>query len=1202
MGATRASNRWWAALMVTVGIAITGAGALAQQTYQVTSTADDGSSGTLRWAVTQANAAGSGIVQINTSGTITLASALPEIAFHGSITGSSGTVIDGNNQYRPFLVDLSSSTSALTISNLTIENGLARGGSGGSSSNQGGGGGLGAGGAIFVNSGSLTLANVTAQNSSAVGGQGGDGNASQQQGSAGGGGLQGNGGNGSLGAGGGGGLFGNGGSGFYIAGNVDPSGGGGGGQYYDGGNAFIGTGGGGGGSAGPGGSGSFFGTGSAGGAGGGGSGGASFGAGNSGSSGGGGGGSADGNGGNGGIYGGGGGAGGTSNGGNGGDFGGGGGGQPGGSGGNGGFGGGAGGGYFGGAGGFGGGGGGNFEFNGDPGSFGGAGTWADNVNGFANEAAGGGGAALGGAIFVRGSNGASLIIQDSNIDSGSLTGGSPGTDHYTSEFPPFSNASSGQTAGSYMFLYGGATAISVSSTLGSQTISGTIVDGGANPGRISKSGSGTLILTGTNTYTGGTTVAEGTLQIGIGGTNGSITGDAGNLATLVFDRSDTYTFAGNVTGIAGTFKQAGTGTLIATGAIANSVVVSSGTLIVTGTVSNSATIAAGTLQIGNGGTTGSITGSIGGPGSLVFDRSDNLTFGNVFPGGGSLTQAGAGTITLTAANTYNGSTTINGGTLRLAGPGLVPSGYAVFYSFDNVSGSTVINGGSGASTYNATFNGDAGISGGGIQGNALWFVDPNAMLIPKTAIPILLGSGGFPVATESAWFNGLNTSALARYLFGSTNGDSDALLTSGSGYTLADSTNGGVHSTGINLSAYATGWHQLTVVQDFGPFNTTFYIDGKLLATIADSFSSNSFNAFGNIVGGQSFAQFMDDVYVYNNQALTAAQVQQLYYSAFAGSLPTGTAVQIGAAATLDLGGNNQSFGSLSGAAGSKVLLESGNLTVGSNNTSTTFSGAISGTGSLIKSGAGTLTLAGANTYTGGTTITAGTLAIGAASALPTGKIVVGNGVSTAALQLGHSIGAVTLSNSKLTINSKGIADVNNNTLVLNYSGASPAGAIRALLVSGFNSGNWNGAGINSSAAAADASHLTALGYKDTGSSILIKYTYYGDNNLDGKVDVNDFKMFLDGLVATSGSSWSQGDYTYDGKVDIGNDFNLFLVSYLKQSGALGDLAPIVEADDQLTTTQKSQLLVFVPEPSLMLAPVFAAILLRPRRREPIEA
>src|SRR5271165_762569 len=61
-------------------------------------------------------------------------------------------------------------------------------------------------------------------------------------------------------------------------------------------------------------------------------------------------------------------------------------------------------------------------------------------------------------------------------------------------------------------------------------------------GELVETGSGTLELTGTNTYTGGTTISAGTLQIGNGGTTGSITGDVTDNGTLAFDRSDTVTF------------------------------------------------------------------------------------------------------------------------------------------------------------------------------------------------------------------------------------------------------------------------------------------------------------------------------------------------------------------------------------------------------------------------------------------------------------------------------------------------------------------------------------------------------------------------------------------------------------------------------------------------------------------------------------
>jgi outer membrane autotransporter protein len=79
------------------------------------------------------------------------------------------------------------------------------------------------------------------------------------------------------------------------------------------------------------------------------------------------------------------------------------------------------------------------------------------------------------------------------------------------------------------------------------------------------------------------------------------------------------------------------------------------------------TISAGTLQLGNGGTTGSISGNVIDNGTLAFNRSDVVTFGGVISGTGNLAQSGSGTVILTAANTYTGTTTINTGNLIVDG-------------------------------------------------------------------------------------------------------------------------------------------------------------------------------------------------------------------------------------------------------------------------------------------------------------------------------------------------------------------------------------------------------------------------------------------------------------------------------------------------------------------------------------------------------
>ena len=57
------------------------------------------------------------------------------------------------------------------------------------------------------------------------------------------------------------------------------------------------------------------------------------------------------------------------------------------------------------------------------------------------------------------------------------------------------------------------------------------------------------------------------------------------------------------------------------------------------------------------------------------------------------------------------------------------------------------------------------------------------------------------------------------------------------------------------------------------------------------------------------------------------------------------------------------------------------------------------------------------------------------------------------------------------------------------------------------------------------------------GSAVLVKYTFYGDANLDGAVTLADFNRYAGHFGLTSGARWSQGDFLYNGNVFL-EDFN----------------------------------------------------------------
>ncbi len=180
------------------------------------------------------------------------------------------------------------------------------------------------------------------------------------------------------------------------------------------------------------------------------------------------------------------------------------------------------------------------------------------------------------------------------------------------------------------------------------TISGGAINGAST---LTMNGSGTVVLTNTNTYSGGTTINSGTIQLGNGGTTGSLGGGAvnNNAAIVTNYGSNTATLA-NAIGGGGSLTNNGAGRLIVTGA---------------NTYSGTTTINAGTVEIAGTGSLG--TGSVVNNSAIVTTGNTNMS--NDISGTGSFTQAGSGTVTLSGNNSYSGGTTINAGATLMMGSG-----------------------------------------------------------------------------------------------------------------------------------------------------------------------------------------------------------------------------------------------------------------------------------------------------------------------------------------------------------------------------------------------------------------------------------------------------------------------------------------------------------------------------------------------------
>jgi fibronectin-binding autotransporter adhesin len=195
------------------------------------------------------------------------------------------------------------------------------------------------------------------------------------------------------------------------------------------------------------------------------------------------------------------------------------------------------------------------------------------------------------------------------------------------------------------------------------TLSGAV--GGT--GGMVKTGTGILILAGSNNYSGTTDIQGGKFYLGSAGRLGSGAVTIASGANLDFGTGSGQTniVANNVSGDGAIIQStAGTDTRI-TGDI---------------TSTGGLTINNGTLRIGNGGSTGSYSGSatVASGAVLAFARDNAYTHGGTISGAGGVTKVNAGDVILTASNSYSGVTTLFAGALGTGNANALGTGDITF--------------------------------------------------------------------------------------------------------------------------------------------------------------------------------------------------------------------------------------------------------------------------------------------------------------------------------------------------------------------------------------------------------------------------------------------------------------------------------------------------------------------------------------------
>jgi fibronectin-binding autotransporter adhesin len=534
----------------------------------------------------------------------------------------------------------------------------------------------------------------------------------------------------------------------------------------------------------------------------------------------------------------------------------------------------------------------------------------------------------------------------------------------------------------------------------------TVSENISGSGSMSVNGSGILYLTGNNSYTGGTFLNGGFLEIA------STASLGGASAPLNFE---------------------------------------GGSLYVTGT-------SVTTIDSYN------VNWSSFNGGFNIASASNTFSIGQVLGGSGSLTKSGPGVLLLNAANTFTGTTTITGGTLRL-GNALALQDSTVALS---TSGVTLdLNG------YNATFGGLSGNQGIDLKGTTLTVGGNNAstaysgvisdsmpggtagMLI-KTGSgtwtlsgastftgPLEVSNGIISVATlanggtASPWGKATNVAAnlilnggTLQYTGSSATGIDRLFTLTANGGTLDGAASAGFQLTNSGSIAFTGTGNRTLTLAGTGTNNAFSFALGDPISGM----TSLTMNGTGRwILNGVGALTYSGTTTVAAGTLLDLNKTNVLPYGAGKGNLSISTG------ATFEMNGQSNNINALVGAGTMDNRSGTAVLTLGNGDATGTFSGAITAAGgalSIVKTGVGTQTLTGANTYVGSTTVSSGTLELASPGSLTSTALSVSTG-AVLNIDSGTNIAAATVLTDNGTTNfvspTKSIATLNGaGTLNLN--------------------------------------------------------------------------------------------------------------------------------------------------------------------------